>query len=45
MVHYSNSSLGGALKSPGKNGPFALTACIRIYDEEVPTQAIAQQGP
>ena len=28
MVHYSNSSLGGALKSPGKNRPFALTfAC------------------
>ena len=28
MVHYNNSSLGGALKSPGKNRPFALTfAC------------------
>ena len=28
MVHYSNSSLGGALKSPGKNRLFALTfAC------------------
>ena len=28
MVHYSNSSLGGALKSPSKNRLFALTfAC------------------
>ena len=28
MVQYSNSSLGGALKSPGKNRLFALTfAC------------------
>ena len=24
MVHYSNSSLGGALKSPGKNGLFCI---------------------
>ena len=24
MVHYSNSSLGGALKSPGKNGLFGI---------------------
>ena len=30
MVHYSNSSLGGALKNPSKNRLFALTFAIRL---------------
>ena len=31
MVHYSNSSLGGALKSPGKNRLLASTRAKQIW--------------